>query len=253
MFFKRKKKQAGEDRSDLRRHYRRAPGKKHALSAKLRCENQDPVAGELIDLSAGGAGVLFTGDRDPDLDPKQPVQLSFTSLVHGGEVVVDALVTSGRDAEEGGRRYGFQFEDAEGLFRQLDTYYFKFFNRRRAMRVRPELGKKLRATLAFGPGAMDVSLTNFSADGFGIAMTPEKAGMLEGVEEVTCTFKLPKLEEPICWPARAVHLTPLASGVLFGAVFLISDEEAMGPNRQALVDYCAGRAAEMALWDQHAE
>lgn len=253
MFFRRKKKKDEGPRSELRRHYRRAPGKKHALGVKL-VRAEGPVAGELIDLSAGGAGVLFPWDRDPVMEPGEEVELSFTSLVHGGEVKVAAVVASARDEEEpAGRRYGFEFTDHERLFAQLDAYYFKFFNRRRAMRVRPALDKKLRAELSFGPGSMDVAIHDVSPDGFGVLMKPEDAQLLDGVNDMTCTFTLPGAKEATTWQARTVHLTSLAQGTALGAVFLIAEADAVGPERQALADYCAARAAEIALWDTHSE
>jgi PilZ domain len=254
MFFRKKKDQDLVRRAELRQHYRRSPGKKHALGVKVLRDGLPPVAGDLADLSAGGAGVSFSLERDPELEPSQVVRLSFTSLVHGGEVVGEAKICSSYETtdEHGGavtRRYGLEFCDREMLFAQLDAYYFKFFNRRRAMRVRPALDTNLLATLAFGPGRMQVQINDISADGFGVLATPEKASMLEEVEDLTCTFNLPKSDEPFCWQAQALHLSSLAHGVLFGAVFLIPDEPEANAQRQLLADYCGDRMADMARWD----
>ncbi len=252
MIFRRKKREQAPQ-AEMRREYRRVPGKKHALGVKLAASNQPPVAGELVDLSAGGVGVLFPGGRDPGLDPGQEVLLSFSSLMHGGEVVAEALARSSWDGDEGGRRYGFEFTDRERLFAQLDAYYFKFFNRRRAMRVRPALDRKLTATLAIESDSMEVSIHNISPDGFGVVVAPEKAGMLEGAEDLTCTFAVPKTASQEraagVWLARAVHLSPLPQGLVFGAVFLIPEDPEVIARRQALAEYCAERSAEMALWD----
>lgn len=250
MFFWRKKKKDGP-RAEHRRHYRRAPGKKHALAVKALVADQS-FKGEIVDLSAGGAGIQFPTDKAPEVDSGGEVRLSFTSLVHGGEVSALARVASVREEEEGStiRRFGFEFSDHEALFAQLDTYYFKFFNRRRAMRVRPALDKKLTATLNFGPGNMEVSIFDISPDGFGMVMAPEKASLLDEVEDLGCTFTLPGAPEPQAWQARAVHISELQHGVHFGAVFLLNpeDEEA-AVQRQQMVNFCAERAAEIALWD----
>ena len=252
MLFRRKKEGEGS-RAELRRHYRHAPGKKHALSVKL-ARPEDPVAGDLIDLSAGGAGVLFPWDRDPGMVPGDEVVLSFTSLVHGGEVETTARVARARDEQEpAGRRYGFEFTDHERLFAQLDAYYFKFFNRRRAMRVRPGLDRELCAELSFGPESVKVALHDVSPDGFGVLMKAEEAQLLDGVASMTCTFTLPGSDDPITWQARAVHRTALAQGRSLGAVFLLSEADAVGPQRVALADYCAARAAELAQWSTPSE
>lgn len=242
MIFRKKK---NDDPGELRQHYRRKPNKKHALAVKLRFEKGPPVAGELLDVSAGGAAVGFSKESAPELDPGDPAQLSFTSLVHGGEVLAKAVVASSA-RHQFGRRYGFAFTDPEGLFAQLDAYYLKFFNRRRAVRVRPDLNVALKAELAFGSSSMDVKINDISYDGFGVMLVPEKAGQLVEIKEVVVSLIVPKSKVPIRWPARTAHLTMLRhGGVLYGAAFQPANQKEL----DALQVYVEAREADMARWD----
>ena len=277
MFFRRKKKEQAPSRIELRRHYRRAPAKKHALGVKLlpgastalagsadadsaggrgEAPGGVPVAGELLDLSAGGAGVFFPAARDPELEVGDSVNLSFTSLVHGGEIRAAARVATSVEEEEPrrGRRYGFEFTDCEALFAQLDAYYFNFFNRRRAMRVRPALDKKLPAEISyhdetFGDQSVPIIFHDISPDGFGAILSADKAPTLDGVTRLEVQLQLPGQEEPMGWKALLIHRSLRGRSLVVGAVFLMDESEAVGPERQALADYCARREAEIALWD----
>ena len=242
-----------EPRADLRRHHRHSPARGHALRVRL-LRGDGPIAGDLIDLSASGVGVLFPWDEDPELKPGEEVELAFGSLVNGGEVRATARVASARDQEEPvGHRYGFEFTDPETLFAQLEAHDFRLFSRRRALRIRPAPERRPCAVLAYDSGSLEVGVDDLSPDGLRVLLQEEQVQRLEGIGELTCTLTLPGASEPITWQAQVVHLTPLAQGTALGAVFLITEAEAVGPQRRALANYCAARATAMARWSARSE
>lgn len=244
MLWKRKKKE--ESYEEYRRFYRRAPGKKHALGVKLRRQAGGTVAGDLLDVSAGGAAVLFR--EDPRVPDQTPIVLAFNSLARSGEIVADARVAS-RASMDGGVRYGFEFTDLEALFAQIDLYYVKFFNRRRAVRVRPALDTKVTAQVMTMIGTLEGPLTDVSVDGFGVLFDVERAKALNGVTTFELQFVLPRAKEAIRWSARAIHLTAVPRGIVFGGAFQPQPTADLERQRGALAQYCASREEEMARWD----
>lgn len=252
MFFRRKKKKdAAEEPAggpeELRQRYRRAPGKNHALGILLKVPGGNAVSGDLIDVSAGGAAVRFAIERDPDLRVGQAVQLAFSSLLHGGEILVDVRVASVR-GEDDWRRYGFEFQEVEELFRQLDSYYFNFFNRRRRMRVRPALDARLPLTIEWGGEELAQQVNDLSTLGLGFNANKATAARLEGVKEVEVHFPIPKTEHVIRTRAGIRHVTELSRGILFGLEFLDGDEQ-FAEQRAILRTYVKARESDMARWD----
>jgi len=246
MLWRRKKKEEGTH--EMRRFYRRAPGKKHSLVVKLRPERGPAVTGELIDVSAGGAAVSFRSTSDPKLAPGARAVLTFGSLSRSGEIAAQVQVAS-RSEIEGGARYGFQFTDLEALFAQIDNYFVKFFNRRRSVRVRPALDTKITTQVITPIGTLDAPLTDVSIDGFGVLLDGERAKLVQGIERLELQFTVPKVKVDVRWSARAVHVSTVARGTVLGGEFLPQPKAELERERATLTEYCSARLAEMAKWD----
>lgn len=249
MFFRKKKK---EDPAEQRRFYRRMQGKKHALSILLQTTDGVPVAGDLLDISAGGVAVTFAKDLDPNLDTGESLTLTFGAMVHGGRVVAKAKVLS-ISANKNGTVYHLEFSDAHELFAQLDAFYLKFFNRRRLHRVRPALDTRLAGELHFGMGKMAIKINDISLDGFGVRLSEANGSMLTDVDSMEVVFKLHGAPSPIQWNARTVHLTTLVHGVGYGAVFTPVESQVLAEQRRELQTYTENRLADMLRWDKAEE
>ena len=245
MLFRRKKKKATE----LREHYRRAPGKKHPLGLTVQVAGQAPLQAKLKDLSAGGAGVHFDPQRDPKLEVGHEAVLSFISLSSGHQIVAPATVMSVRGAEAEGHTYGFQFKDVPGLFAQLDSYFVRFFNRRKALRVLPALGKRLPIQAQVGGEVVKVPVNDISWMGIGFLLEPAAAERFLEVDAFVAEFSLPKLQGQIQATVQLVHKTLTGSKVLFGGYFLEAGDSKFDPARKLLNEYVKAREADMARWD----
>lgn len=246
-FWRKKSKNEGPG-DELRRFYRRAPGKKHALGVQIRREDATALNGELSDVSAGGAGVFFRKGKDPHFDEGVGTVLIFSSLGRDGQIVAMSRVASVTPMEDG-TRYGFEFIDLPGLFSQLDEYYVRFFNRRRSLRVRPGLDQKIDARLSTQVGAIIGRINDFSVDGVGVVLDPGKARILDGVQALEVQFVIPKSRVEIRWLTRAVHMNQVKAGVVLGGEFTPVASSELQSQREALSDYATARAAEMARWD----
>jgi c-di-GMP-binding flagellar brake protein YcgR len=251
MFFRRKKKveQQETGQENLRMRYRRVPGKNHALSVQLNRPSGDPIQGEVVDVSAGGTAILFTHDRDPVLQAEQVVVLTFSSLVHGGEIVVHARVARIHPFADSGRRYGFEFVGVEALFEQLDSFYFNFFNRRRVVRVRPALDTKIKVRIGWGDEHMDALANDVSARGLGIMLNNTSTSRLDGMVDLVLSFALPKSPLEIECPGAITHRTELSKGRLIGVGFTTVDMPDFLPIHSELKTYVDKREKDIARWD----
>jgi len=266
MFFRKKQKKEQDDSApdNRRRHYRRAPGKKHSLGVILeggarrnaktgrfrsRPYTGPPRSGEIVDLSAGGSAIAFPANRDPKLTKGQVVSLKFSSLSHGGEIIVEArtviLTGSGKDD----RRYSFEFLDIPGLFEQLDPYYSAFFNRREVVRARPALDRKLPIHLQTEDAGLDLKVNDISLKGVSVTRGLDRGALLDESSELKVQFTLPKTTTDIATKVTLRHSTTRGVSMCFGLEFTPENPEAI---QHADFDaYMVRRIEEMARWDNH--
>ena len=249
MPFRRKKKEKKPE--ELRGQYRRKPTKQQGLSVKMQLKEGGPLlpASKVEDVSAGGVALSFAEGKAPRIAEGAVVSLIFGSFVHLGKVRVRAQLDS-LVPFQGKNRYGFEFTDTEDLFQQCDAYYFKFFNRRRTVRVRLVLDGAPKAELILGPGGIEARIHDLSSLGIGIVMDRGLASMIEGFERLEIAFAVPRVKRTLRWWSRPVHATVLEKGVHFGALFEPSFSVDLAGERQALKQYVDARAADMARWDE---
>ena len=245
MFFRRKKKQSQE----LRQFYRRSPGKKHGLGLSIQIGQDAPLSATLDNLSAGGAGMRFAEGRDPRLEIGAVVAMKFISLGPGKEVQTPAVVVGIRGTESEGRLYGLQFTDMQGLFAQLDNHLVRFFNRRKALRVMPALGKKLPLQAKVGNQESKVLINDVSWMGLGFLLDPGEAERFLDVDEFDAVFSVDKAMPSIETKVRLVHKTLTGAKVLFGGYFANPNVKAGEQQRRQLTEYTKAREEDMARWD----
>lgn len=245
MFFNRKKKKAQE----LREHYRRAPGKKHALGLSVQAADGSTVKATIDNMSAGGVGFRFDSDDAPRLTIDTGVMMTFVSLGPGKQVLAPGMVVGVRGSEAEGILYGVQFTDVAGLFKQLDVSLLRFFNRRKAMRVLPELGKKLPVGARVEHEQVRMTINDLSWMGLGFSLDVANAEKFMHVREFEVSFQVKKDGPLIDTPVKLVHRTLTGANVLFGCTFVNPDQKAGDEQRQILEEYTKVREEDMARWD----
>lgn len=232
---------------DQRSHYRRHPERGDALAVKVICSNGAPIAGVLVDLSAGGAAVVFDHDMSGDLRVDEVRELVFSSLTTRSFRAA-AMVRS-VPGDTGVGRYGFQFLDGAALFEQLDDSFYRYFNRRRFRRAKPALGERFRGVLKFENLAVDVDVRDVSMGGVGLVLAEEVAGQLRVDMPAALDLYVPKTDLVLEMYAIIRHLTPDAKGVRVG---LATEPAEGGASKRttkravaALNDYVTRRLDEM--------
>jgi len=245
--FFRKKEQKKKLHPFDRQHYRRALAKHHAMGVVLVRPGNNPIHGEIHDLSAGGAAVRFAAGSEPLIDEGDPVLLRFSSLVRGS--VVEAQATNVRTWEESGYVcFGFAFTEPASVFDQLDSYFLKFFNRRRFVRVRPALGTRLRMWIEAGDHELEVEVHDISRSGVGFVVDQQTADFLGAVGTLSVGFKIPQTNYEFKSSAETRFTAPFSKGVRVG-IELVDPDATMKKELHALYEYLAEREEDIARWE----
>ena len=252
MFFKRRKKKGAGSKhrtgyEDLRRFYRRVPNRKHALGAMLMRGPEPPLAAEVADVSAGGVRVVFNQGADPTLPAGFETTVRISSLVHEGGVEAAARLLRKEGDEDERVYYAFEFQDLGHLFSQVDTFWAKFFNRRRAGRVRPALGRRTKVSALAPAGETEVALQDVSLFGAGLSVSREVAPSLYEIPQLQLEFDVPSQDQRFSCQAHLRHATVRGNAIVLGYEF---EDPQSQPAIGALKKFIAGREDEMRQWEE---
>ncbi len=147
--------------------------------------------GQLIDVSAAGAGVRFAGDAAPSFAVGHEVKLTFGGGAFAEPITLAARVQHRTEERGGARRYGFQFlltQQLDAMPSALRTY----FNRRHVARVQPAPGETISVTLSAGSGPkVEARLEDLSIMGAGVALVPSTESYLAEAPSVNLSIHLP--------------------------------------------------------------
>ncbi len=170
------------------------------LAVAVTTQDGSPVAGQLIDVSASGAGVRFDAPDPPHLVVGEQNALVFTSDTLKEPLIVAARVHLIYDYPiEGARRYGFRFLEPQQLDTRLPADARRLFNRRQAVRVVPDTFQPVRITLQPGEDQLpvEVRLLNISVTGVGVSLQPAMESMFAERVQVSITVDLPGSRRPV--------------------------------------------------------
>ena len=152
----------------------------------------DAFLGRLIDLSGSGAGASFPLSNCPVLAIGETAELVFTTQRLKTPLVIAARVQN-RIEQHDSCRYGFLF--LEGQLRDVDlsSDLRALFNRRKAVRVRPDPQSPINVELQALQGGLRVEgrLEDISASGVRIRLERQADSTLTAISTVTTSFSLP--------------------------------------------------------------
>ncbi len=162
--------------------------------------------GQLIDVSAAGAGVRFDGAAAPSLAVGQEVTLDFRGGPFAEPITLAARVQHRTEEPGGARRYGFQFRQPQldaRLPPALRTYFNRrqvvrvYFNRRQAVRM-PAPGDLIPVTLSAGSGPkVEARLADLSIMGAGVVLATATEPYFAEAPSVNLSIHLPGLRRPV--------------------------------------------------------
>jgi c-di-GMP-binding flagellar brake protein YcgR len=243
MLFRNKKPLA---RIERRRQYRIPQSKKHPLSATLK-QGQTSLQAEFIDVSVHGVGLKVAAERGDKMELGDVVELTVMSFSHGKVTTPGKLVHKESDGKF--VRVGFEFVNVGDLYAQLDAFYSRIFNRRRSVRVRPELDRKLTVVMRWAGKELKATVTNVSDTGLGIVLPVDSANELENVDKVAIQFKLPGATEPLHGAASVRNKSTVSGQFLCGLMFDFDQQSSLATRRSEIGAYVEKRAEEIAKWE----
>ncbi|MHC4141407.1 MAG: PilZ domain-containing protein [Planctomycetota bacterium] len=179
-----------------------------------------PCSGRLLDLSASGAGIRFTGRSLPSLAVGQEVDLVFTSEKLRTPMTVAAKVQH-RTEEQGARRFGFRFLEAQALDTELPPVMRELFNRRRTVRVVPDPRRPVTVELRTEPEAppLEVGLVNISETGVAISLDVGQDSRFADTTTLLVTLYLPDSRRPVSLMGDIRYRRLMADRIHYGIDF----------------------------------
>jgi len=229
--------------------YRQAPSSSQPLSAMLEIPDRDPVLGELLDLTAVGAGVRVPFATDPNLSIGDVIEVTIGSMMRT-PVETPARVLNVAQPAPGFTRYGLEFINVGNLYSQLDSFYARFFNRRRHPRVRPVFDQVLRVELAWASADLTARVYDVSESGMALTLPRSFELDLELDGPVSIRFQLPHTGAPVEGLARVHYDVQLEKRRLAGIEYDLESPKGMSQHLPAIREYVAQRTDEMAAWER---
>ncbi|MBK8179235.1 MAG: PilZ domain-containing protein [Planctomycetes bacterium] len=233
--------------ADRRAAYRRKQTQAHRLSLSVRTAKGEELIGNFQDLSIGGASAKFAIHENV-LSVGQTVVLTIGSLSRPGKVIAKARVLFAKESH-GGRHCGFAFTEPKALASQLDSFYARFFNRRKTERVGTPLDRRIPVQLFLGGLERAADLVDLSTEGMQVRLARAAAKEFDGANHVHVRFVLPRNTKEITGRAAILRRTQLRDQVTLGLAFDLITEEGISSHIDALTDWIVHRSNEIAKWD----
>lgn len=230
------------------------------LGARILRPDGEWAVAMLVDASAGGAGLSFVPTSDPKLESGDEVTLAFNSVRVADDVLVQAVVRMCTEADDH-MRYGFQFSDPSKLFEGLDPFYLKFFNRRRFVRVKPQLGRNVEVDLRTDDGAWRLRMHDISQAGISVTVTAEELSWMQANKRFDVELKLPGTGQFFHCFGERVYINHAGARIRYGLEFELPEAPtSTGPSSRIgrllalnggleLKSWIEAREDEMTRWD----
>jgi c-di-GMP-binding flagellar brake protein YcgR len=192
---------------DPRSTYRVARGLGTPLEAVVITAEGRTLSGECLDLSLCGAGISLPRMKDMDFVEGTRITVRIRHLSRPRAIEANATVQS--VALIGSTvRYGLRFEDPALVAEQIDSFYARWFNRRRHVRVMPDFSTRIEGLLRSTAGGLRARLHDVSMGGMSFVVPLVQARKLEAKAKLDVTLTLPNSPHPIVCRARLVCVKP---------------------------------------------
>ncbi len=195
-----------------RKSYRVPLGDEHSLDVLVKTASGETFSGELLDITAEGAGTRFKREVGPTLAVGEPTTLTFTSARLRSPIKICAKVRSRTELGSfRSYRYGFEFDEWQELQRRLSGEIHRLFNQRSVYRVQPDPAKPVDARIRVSPESFpdlpqqyeaNGRVKNISPVGIAILVDHDVETKLAAIDQVITVFQLPasdQMLEVVSW------------------------------------------------------
>lgn len=227
--------------------YRRPQTQAHRLSLSVKTPSGEDFIGMFHDLSISGASAKFDVSANK-LIVGHVVILLIGSMTRTAKVIANARVMFNSETQ-GGRHCGFQFTEPKALNKQLDSFYGRFFNRRKAPRVGMPLDKRVAVQLFVTGTEVKAELVDLSAEGMQVRMKRAQAKTFDGANHLFLRMTLPGQQAEISGRAAILRRSQTNDTVTFGLAFDLLQERGISKHVAALHSWIVHRSHEISMWD----
>lgn len=209
---------------DDRQRYRASPDSPEQLSVAAVDRAGRKVPAQVVDLSAGGIGLCFPTQADPNLQIGETVYLHLASSQLQRPLVALAQVCRG-STFDWGHNYGFKFVDWIGLLSQIPHALAPLFNQRSEWRVNMEAQGAIAVAIEVPPtaskkfGPVRGVLRDVSPMGLSFRVEPDAEEAISSSPLVHVSFALPGNREVLSFWARILHRETGEHSLCYGAMF----------------------------------
>ena len=176
---------------DGRRERYRETQQRPFLRAKLEVLGVASAEGQVVDLSAGGAGVLLPKAKAASMRVGLGACLLFETLVLLKPIRLSARIACTVEEADGRVRVGLEFTRPGELDRQVPFVLRKEFNRRADPRARPEDPIDVLVASPDGSEKARARMVDVSTGGLGVSLSAGDAGKFATAEKLSLAFHLP--------------------------------------------------------------
>ncbi len=160
----------------------------------IRSQGAPDLAVDVLDLSAGGAGLLRGRPDGRRLTRGEPIQLVLTCRHLRDPLIIAGQVVHVRaDDDPMMQRLGIAFDEWDERRETLVPRIRAVFNKRRAVRVEPRPGERIGVQLKSVAGfrTYEGELVNLSTGGLAVRMPASAGERIEDNAQVEVRFRIP--------------------------------------------------------------
>ena len=206
--------------SDLRMIYRVAVDQSELFIGRVRTTTGESFTGQVVDVSARGAGIRFPHNLHPRLAIAQPVVLDLTCKRFKTPITLTAVTAFRRDKEDG-HHFGFEFTKNEELRQQMTSEVQALFNRRQHFRVTPDPADPVQAAFR-RPGdkkSKRFILADISQGGLGFIIGPHLESTMIEAQELQVALRLPGSQKTLVFGSQIKYRQLSQGKVRWGSQF----------------------------------
>lgn len=220
------------------------------LRVRLQLEGQQPFQVDLHDMNIQGAELVVPFHLAPLGGEGELVELDVTHPKDGWQVRALGHVRRLDKVSDSDVLLEIQFTQLGDLYAQLDDALGRYFNRRSATRVKPELESNVRVKLSYGPHRLRGVAHDLSRTGVGVELPLVQAAVFRSGERVKVTLDVPGIAREFEGPGLVKHGYRNGPDVVLGVEFDLLADSPMRKRRAEYLAYVEGRREAMEAWQR---
>ncbi|MEM6674896.1 MAG: PilZ domain-containing protein [Planctomycetota bacterium] len=220
------------------------------LQVNLCVEGEPPILVELIDMNIQGAQVVVPFHQAPLGSEGAAVILDVSHPDDGWRVRATAQVQKITKCDEQFVSMEVQFTRLGELYAQLDDALGRYFNRRSARRVKPDIDTKVSVRLAYGPHRVRGEAHDLSRSGIGVVAPLVQASIFRSGERVRIFIDLPGNKEEFEALGVIKHGYRNGEEVLLGIEYDLLSDTPMRERRGEYLEYVEERREAIEAWQR---